>query len=165
MKKYSPETIRYFFISTHYRKPIDFSKENLENAKLSYERLKNICEEIKDDNKINEESLEEFEKAMDDDFNTPKALQVLWKLVRGEKAKGKYQTIKKIDEVFCLNLLEKEKIKIPKEIQKIVEEREQARKNKDWKKADELREALKKKGYLLDDTEQGAKVRLIKEKE
>ena len=165
LKKYSPETIRYFFISTHYRKPIDFSKENLENAKLSYERLKNICEEIKDDNKINEESLEEFEKAMDDDFNTPKALQVLWKLVRGEKAKGKYQTIKKIDEVFCLNLLEKEKIKIPKEIQKIVEEREQARKNKDWKKADELREALKKKGYLLDDTEQGAKVRLIKEKE
>ena len=59
----------------------------------------------------------------------------------------------------------KEKIKIPKEIQKIVEEREQARKNKGWKKADDLREKfLKSKGYLIDDTENGTKVRLVKEK-
>ncbi|MEK6823629.1 MAG: cysteine--tRNA ligase [Nanoarchaeota archaeon] len=164
LEKYKPEIIRYFFISTNYRKPLNFSKENLENTKSAYERLKNICEEIKDDEEINEKYLREFEKEMDDDFNTPKALQVLWKLVRGEKAKGKYQTIKKIDEVFCLNLLEKEKIKIPKEIQKIVEEREQARKNKGWKKADDLREVLKKQGYLIDDTEHGTKVRLVKEK-
>ena len=146
---------------THYRKPLDFSKETLENTKSSYERLKNICSEIQDDKKINEKYLKEFEKAMDDDFNTPKALQILWKLVRDEKAKGKYQTIKKIDEVFGLNLLEKKEINIPKEIQKIIEEREKARKNKDWKKADELREVLKKKGYVIDDAEQGAKVRLV----
>lgn len=170
LKKYSPKTIRYFFISTHYRKPIDFSKENLENANSSYERLKNICEEIspegvssgEDDGKINEKYLKIFEKVMDDDFNTPKALQVLWKLVRDEKAVGKYQTIKKIDKVFGLKLLEKEKIKIPQEIKKLVEEREQARKNKDWKKADDLREVLKKQGYILDDTEKGARVRKIK---
>src|SRR3989344_5816224 len=124
LKKYSPETIRYVFLSTHYRKPLDFSDKILENAKLSCERLKNICREIDDDGKINEKYLEEFEKAMDDDFNFSKALQVLWKIVRDEKAEGKYQTIKKIDEVFGLNLLEKEKIQISKEIQKIVEERE-----------------------------------------
>src|SRR3989339_1450604 len=153
LKKYSPETIRYVFASVHYRKPLDFSDKILENAKLSYERLKNICGEIEDDKIINEKYLEEFEKAMDDDFNFPKALQVLWNLVRDEKAEGKYQTIKKIDEVFGLKLLEKEKIKIPKEIQKIIEEREKARKNKDWKKADELREDLKNEGYLIDDTE------------
>ncbi|MEK6817462.1 MAG: cysteine--tRNA ligase, partial [Nanoarchaeota archaeon] len=140
LKDYSKETIRYFFALTHYRKPLDFSKETLENAKSSYERLKNICSEIQDDKKINEKYLKEYEKEMDDDFNTPKALQILWKLVRDEKAKGKYQTIKKIDEVFGLNLLEKKEINIPKEIQKIIEEREKARKNKDWKKADELRE-------------------------
>ena len=162
LKKYSPETIRYVFLSTHYRKPLDFSDKILENAKLSCERLKNICREIDDDGKINEKYLEEFEKAMDDDFNFSKALQVLWKIVRDEKAEGKYQTIKKIDEVFGLKLLEKEKIKIPKEIQKIIEEREKARKNKDWKKADELREDLKNEGYLIDDTESGTKLHLTK---
>ncbi len=176
LEKYKPEIIRYFFISTHYRKPIDFSRENLENTKSAYERLKNICGEIKDDEEMNEKYLkgnikfpskhetylEEFEKEMDDDFNTPKALQVLWKLVRDGKAEGKFQAIKKIDEIFGLNLLEKEKIKISKEIQEIVEEREQARKNRDWKKADELREVLKKRGYFIDDTEEGARVRLVK---
>ena len=85
----------------------------------------------------------------------------MWKIVRDEKAEGKYQTIKKIDEVFGLKLLEKEKIKITKEIQKIVEEREKARKSKDWKKADELREALKNKGYYVNDTEHGAEIKLI----
>ena len=161
LKKYSPETIRYVFLSTHYRKPLDFSDKILENAKLSCERLKNICREIDDDGKINEKYLEEFEKAMDDDFNFSKALQVLWKLVRDEKTNGKYQTIKKIDEVFGLKLLTKEKIKITKEIQKIIEEREKARKSKDWKKADELREALKNKGYYVNDTEHGAEIKLI----
>jgi len=162
LKKYSPETIRYVFLSTHYRKPLDFSDKILENAKLSYERLKNICGEIKDDKKINKKYLSEFEKAVDDDFNFPNSLQVLWKIVRDEKANGKYQTIKKIDEVFGLKLLEKDKIHIPKEIQKIVEEREKARKSKDWKKADELREALKKKGYFINDTEGGAEIKSIK---
>jgi len=161
LKKYSLETIRYVFLSTHYRKPLDFSDKILENAKLSCERLKNICREIDDDGKINEKYLEEFEKAMDDDFNFSKALQVLWKIVRDEKAEGKYQTIKKIDEVFGLKLLTKEKIKITKEIQKIIEEREKARKSKDWKKADELREALKNKGYYVNDTEHGAEIKLI----
>ena len=158
LKKYCPETIRYVFASTHYRKPLDFSDKILENAKLSYERLKNICEEIEDDKKINEKYLEEFEKAMDDDFNFPKALQVLWKIVRDEKSEGKYQTIKKIDEVFGLKLLEKEKIKISKEIQKIIEEREKARKNKDWKKADEFREKIKKFGYYINDKQDGYEV-------
>ena len=158
LKKYSSETIRYFFISTHYRKPINFSKENLENAKSAYERLKNLCSEIKDDKKINEESLKEFEKEMDDDFNFPKALQILWKFVRDEKARGKYQTIKKIDEVFGLKLFEKEKIQISKEIQKIIEEREKARKNKDWKKADELREKIKKFGYYINDKQEGYEI-------
>ncbi len=155
LKKYSPEIIRYVFASVHYRKPLDFSDKILENAKLSYERLKNICGEIEDDGKINETFLEEFEKAMDDDFNFSKALQVLWKLVRDEKTRGKYQTIKKIDKVFGLKLLEKEEINIPKEIQKIIEEREKARKNKDWKKADELREKIKKLGYYINDKADG----------
>lgn len=162
LKNYPGEIIRYFVISNHYRKPIDFSQKTLDNAKISYDRLKNICEDLEDDQKTNEEYLKEFEEAMNDDLNTPKALQALWKLVRDEKAEGKYQTIKKMDEVFDLKLLEREEIEMPSEIEEIVKERETARAQKDWKKADDLREVLKKQGYIIDDTERGTKVRLIK---
>jgi cysteinyl-tRNA synthetase len=160
LKKYKPEVIRYLVISNQYRKPIDFSEKTLENAKNSYERLKNICDIIvEDNNKINEKYLEEFEKEMNDDLNTPKALQVLWGLVRDEKAEGKYQTIKKIDEVFGLKLLEKDKIKIPDNVKKLAEERENARKNKDWKKSDELRDKINKLGFIVNDIADGWEIK------
>lgn len=158
LEKYPPEIIRYLFVSVNYRKPIDFSEKTLENAKSSYDRLKNICKELKDDKKTNKKYIEEFGKAMDDDFNTPKTLQILWNLVRDEKAEGKYQTVKIIDEIFGLKLLEKEKLKIPEEVKKIVEEREQARKQKNWKKADELRGKIKKLGYYVNDKEEGYEI-------
>lgn len=161
LKEYSGEVIRYFVISNSYRKPIDFSKKTLENAKAGYERLNNICASLEDDKKVNKNYLQEFEKAMDDDLNTPQALQVIWKLVRDEKAQGKFQTIKKIDEVFGLKLLEKEKIKIPSEIKKLADEREKARKEKDWAKADKLRDEIKKKGFEISDTKSGWEVKRI----
>ena len=161
LKVYKPEVIRYFVISNHYRKPLDFSEKTLENAKNSYERLKNICSEIKDDKKINEKYLNEFEKEMNDDLNTPNALQILWKLVRDEKASGKYKTINKIDEVFGLKLLDKEKIKIPAEIKQLAGEREKARTEKNWKKADELRDKIKKEGFEILDTKDGWEIKNI----
>lgn len=160
LKNYSGEIIRYFVILTQYRKPIDFSKKTLENAKNSYERLKNICSKISDNKKENKIYLKEFEKAMDDDLNTPLALQVLWKLVRDEKAKGKYKTIKKIDEVFQLKLLEKTDFVIPDEIREIIKERGVARAKKDWKKSDALRKVVEKMGYLIEDTKEGMKIKL-----
>ena len=162
LKDYDGEIIRYFVISNHYRKPVDFSKSTLENAKNSYLRLKNIISEIPDDKKVDKKYLAEFEDAMNDDLNTPRALQVLWKLVRDEKVQGKISTIKKIDEVFGLDLLKKEKIKIPPEIQKLIAERKKARAEKDWKKADELREEIKNKGFEIDDTEKGSLVKRVK---
>jgi len=161
LEEYSGETIRYFVLSAHYRKPIDFSKKELEDSKASVDRLKNIISEIQDDGKINKKYLEEFEKAMDDDLNTPKALQVLWNILRDKKANGKIKTIEKIDEVFGLNLLKKEEIKIPKEIGKLLEQREKARAEKEWKKADELREKIKSLGFLIDDTKSGVKLKKI----
>ena len=158
LKEYSGEIIRYFVISNQYRKPIDFSKKTLENAKIGYSRLKNIISDIKDDKKINQKYLKNFEKVMDDDLNTPKALQVLWKLVRDKDAKGKIGTIKKIEEVFNLYLLKKEKIEISKEVGKLVTERETARKNKNWEKADKIREKINKLGYSLKDTKEGTSV-------
>jgi cysteinyl-tRNA synthetase len=159
LKIYKPEVIRYFVISNHYRKPLDFSEETLESAKNSYERLKNICETLFDEEKINEKYIKEFEKEMNDDLNTPKAMQVLWGLIRDDKADGKYQTIKKIDKVFGLKLLEKEEIEIPAEVKKLAEERENARKSKDWKKSDELRDKINKLGFAINDTPKGYEIK------
>ncbi|MCX6748866.1 MAG: cysteine--tRNA ligase [Candidatus Pacearchaeota archaeon] len=152
---------RYLCLGSHYRTQMDFSLENLKNAQNAYQRLKNIIQELKDDNKINERYLKDFEKAIDDDLNMPEALQVLWKMLRDGKASGKIKTIEKMDEVLGLDLLKKVEEKIPEEIKKLVEEREKARKAKDWKKSDELRERIKALGFEVADAAEGARVRKI----
>lgn len=151
--------LRYFFISSHYRKPVDFSEAKIADAKNSLQRMKNLVSELKDDKKINKKYLSEFERAMDDDINTPAALQSVWNLLRDEKALGKFRTLKKMDKVFGLKLFEKEKFEIPAEILKLAEEREEARKNRDWKKADELREKISKLGFAVEDKEKGFSIR------
>ena len=158
--EYSGEAIRYFVISGHYRKPLDFSKETLENIKNSYNRLRNITSNLDDDGKTNKDYINKFKEAMDDDLNTPAALAVIWKLVRDIPADGKYRTIKQIDMVLGLNLLKKEKISIPKDIQKLAIEREKNRKQKDFEKADKIRKDIEERGYLIDDTSNGPKISL-----
>jgi len=158
LKQHSPETLRYLFLSTHYRKPLEFSQNALENAKSSIVRLKNICGKLKDEDEINGEYMEKFEEAMNDDFNTPNALQVIWKLLRDDSAKGKYPTIKKMDSVLELNLLEKEEILVPEEIQNLLDERKKAREEKDWTKSDELRDKIKENGFIVKDTKEGQEI-------
>jgi cysteinyl-tRNA synthetase len=161
LKIYKKETIRYFFASTNYRKPLDFSAEALENAKNSVERLKNIVSELRDDGKLNEKYLEEFQNEVDDEINLPNGLKVLWKLARDENAAGKLRTIKKIDGIFGFGLGEKEKISIPPDVKKLLEEREKARGTGDFKKADEIRNRVKKLGYWINDTEKGGQIRKL----
>jgi cysteinyl-tRNA synthetase len=158
-KGYKPLEFRYFCLGGHYRKNLNFTLENLDNAKNSYNRLKNITLELKDDKIINEDYMKEFENAINDDLDMPKALQVLWKLIRDEKAEGKYQAIKKMDDVFGLKLLEKEKIEIPYEIKKLLDEREKARSEKNWKKADELRNKINKLGFIINDKPNGYEIK------
>jgi cysteinyl-tRNA synthetase len=158
---YAPLSYRYFLLASSYRTQLDFSLENLKNAQNSLERLKNIILELKDDGKENGEYLGEFEKAIDDDLDTGKSIQILWKLVRDENAQGKYQTIKKMDEVFGLDLLKKEELEISEEIKKLAGEREKARKNKDWKKSDELRDKLKEMGWQIADVPGGYRLRKV----
>jgi len=157
-KGYTFSALRYFYLTGQYRAQINFTLDNLKNAQNSYKRLKNIILELKDDKKTNEKYLKEFENAINDDLNTPEALQVLWRLLRDEKAEGKINTIEKMDEVFGLDLLKKEEIKIPAEIKSLIDEREKARTDKNWKKADELRAEIKELGYQINDTENGAKI-------
>lgn len=160
-KEYASLVIRYFVITTQYNKPTDFSRQSLDDAKNSYERLKRLIEKIADDGKVNEKCLKAFTKAMDDDLNTPQALAVLWELVRDEKAEGKYQTIKKIDEVFGLKLLEKETITIPEEVKKLVEKREIARKEKNWAESDRLRNEISRLGFNVKDSKEGPQLEKI----
>ena len=159
---YIPLALRYFYLTGHYKSQLDFTLENLRNSQNSLERLKNIIGELKDDKKINKNYLKKFENAMDNDLDTVNALQVLWSLVRDEKAKGKINTIKKIDSVFGLDLLKKEEIEIPDEIMKLVEKREEARNMKNWREADSLRNKITKLGFKIDDTYEGSKVSKIR---
>jgi cysteinyl-tRNA synthetase len=158
---YKPLEYRYLCLTAHYRTQLNFTLENLDSAKNSLQRLKNIISEIKEDNKINENYIKEFEKAINDDLDMPKALAILWKLVRDEKANGKIKTIEKMDEVFGLDLLKKEECEVPLEIQKLASERETARKNKDFKKSDELRDRINKLGYNIADSKDGVKVKKL----
>jgi len=155
-KGFRPLHYRYLCLNSHYRTQMDFSLENLENAKNAYERLKNITAELEKDNKTNKEYLKEFQSTIDNDLDMPKALQVLWKLVRDEKAEGKLKTIEEMDKVFGLDLVIEE---VPSEILKLAEERAKAKKEKNWKKADEIREEVKKKGWEIADTTKGYKLR------
>jgi len=151
-KGFSPMVYRYFIMTGHYRSPIEFSLDILKANQTSFNRLKNLISELRDDGKTNEPALKEFKKAMDDDLNTPKALAVLWTLVRDEKAQGKINTIKEMDKVLGLKLLEKEEIQIHQDIKDLLSKREQARKSKDWKKSDQIRDEIKQKGFIVQDT-------------
>jgi len=169
-KGFSPLAYRYLLLTAHYRSPLEFSLESLKKAQEGYKRLKNIISEISAQGRsasggknqsINKKYLNDFENAINEDLDMPKAISVLWKLLRDKKAEGKIKTIAQMNKVFGLDLFKKEKIEIPKEIQKLVEERENARKEKDWKKSDQLRAKIKSLGYWVEDTDKGPKVKKI----
>jgi len=160
-KGFNTLEFRYLCLTTHYRKPLNFSIEKLKTAQKSYERLKNIISNISDKG-INKKYLQEFKSAMNDDLNTPKALQILWKLLKDKKANGKIETIKEMDLIFGLDLLKEEKEKIPPNVIKLISERNVARKKKNWEEADRIRAKIKKLGYSVNDSEKGSIAKKIK---
>ncbi|MFH0979195.1 MAG: cysteine--tRNA ligase [Candidatus Woesearchaeota archaeon] len=158
---FQPLDYRYFAFTAHYRMPLEFSIENLQNAKNSYTRLKNIVAELTDDKELNREYLSEFEKEINEDLNMPNAMAVLWRLLRDPDAKGKLNAVREMDKVFGLDLLRKEEVTMPDDVKDLVEQREKVRKNKDFAAADRIREEIKKKGFLLDDTKDGVRLKKI----
>lgn len=165
LKMYDPKVLRFFYISAHYRSPIDFSDDSLEQAKNSLERLHQSIrtlklKEGKDDAKLIETTKETFLRHMDDDFNTPEALATLFEFVKELNKKGggkkSYELLKELD--TFLGVLEIEE-NIPNDIQNLVQQREEARKKKDWKASDTLREKISKLGYFVEDTTKGTIVK------
>ncbi len=172
LKLYNKNIIRFMALSTHYRKPLDFSQESLEQSKNSLSKLNelmlklnNYTSKSKDsknlDSLIKKAKLN-FEKAMDNDFDTANAITVLFefakevnKLLSEEKlsledSKKIKLFLQEIDKIF--GILEEKKPVIPKEVITLVKKREQARKEKNYKLADELRNKIKALGYYVDDT-------------
>jgi len=166
LKKRDSKVLRFFYLSAHYRSPIDFSEELLIQAKNSLERLNDFVRKVKnadekEDDKLIDKTRKEFLKYMDDDFDIPKALAVIFDFVKEVNKKGgskkSYELMLEFDEIF--NVLETKEEKIPSEIKKLVKERDKARKGKDYEKADKIREEIKNKGYILEDTEEGTIVK------
>jgi cysteinyl-tRNA synthetase len=160
---YKPMHYRYFCLLAHYRTALEFSLDNLNAAKNGYEGLKNKLNIIDDkiEGKDGSSYLKDFQKAIDDDLDMPKALQVLQLLLKDEKiaGKSKKEIISKMDEVFGLDLLKKEKFNVPEEVKKLAEERWNAKKGKDFKKADELRQKVLKMGFVINDKTDGFEIR------
>lgn len=165
-KKYDPLVVRYMVLSANYRMPIDFSDKNLEQAKSSLERIRNFVLEAKSSKKklphdLIKKTKQNFIKAMENDFDTPKALAVIFDFIRkvNKEGNGKnaYPLLIDFDSVLGLNLNKVEKI--PLEITKLAKQREGARKEKNWKLSDSLRNKINKKGYIIEDSKEGYKLR------
>ncbi len=150
-----PLAYRYFTYTAKYRKPLTWSEDGLNGAVNSYNRLREIISKINKTNGINKKYLEEFEERVYDDLDMPNAIAVLWKLVRDKNADGKLETIRKMDRVLGLKLIDTKKIKIPENIKIIAEERKAARLEGNWDKSDELRTKLKKLGWIIKDEKDG----------
>ena len=170
---FDPLDYRYLCLGTHYRKPLMFNYEALEGAKISRRKLIDKILEIKNPNgKISKAKenktkqtkyLDQFIKSVNDDLNTPKALAVVWELLKDEKLtdKDKYSLMIKMDSVLGLGLTEIKEEKIPDKIIKLAKERLMARQNKDWVKSDELRERICSLGYEIGDTKDGYELKKI----
>jgi cysteinyl-tRNA synthetase len=160
---YNPLAYRYMCLLTHYRSELDFSLDNLNAAKNGYDSLKNKILNISEKalGSDGKKYFVDFEKAIADDLNMPKALQVLQKLLKDEKVSGeaKLQIIGKFDEVLGLDLLKREKILVPEEVKKLAEERWKAKQRKDFKHSDELRDKIKSLGFVVNDTPGGYEVK------
>ncbi len=176
LKKYSPEALRFYFLSAHYRSPLDYAEDSIEQAATGLKNLEEIIARLKqiaDKRAFSQDekllaTIENYEKeivkAMDSDFNTQMAFGLLSGLASqiyqsinesgiGEKSYEKFtQVINFFDRVFGIIPQEKE---IPPEVQKLVQEREKAREKKDFARSDELREQIKNLSYEVEDTTYG----------
>ena len=180
-EQYDLQVLRFFMLSAHYRSPLNFSAELMEASKNGLERILNATDNLKhliasvaaEEMSAEEKEafsktdayVEEFEKAMDDDFNTADAIAAIFELVKyanttatAERSKeylrGLLDRIVKLGDVLGLILDKKEEL-LDADIEKLIEERQAARKAKDFARADAIRDELLEKGIILKDTREG----------
>lgn len=189
-KEFDYEVIRFFMLSAHYRSPINFSKDLMDSAKSALDRIYTCIETLKflsenseiKELKPNEEAVkaafdgykEKFIAAMEDDLNTADAISELFEIVSeaNKKLTAETEPSKEILSYALamlrelggvLGLLGKSEESVPEDIQKLLDERQAARAEKNWAKSDEIRDALKEMGYAVKDTAKGQQLTRIKE--
>ncbi|MDP4146252.1 MAG: cysteine--tRNA ligase [Bacillota bacterium] len=183
LTKYNPDVIRLFMLSGHYRAQLNYSLELLDSAKASLDRLYNSVGNLESLlNEVKVEKLQEVEhevisnlkgykdeyiEKMDDDFNTADAISVIFDLVRDVNSNINVSSSKELVE-YALNLIrelgrplgilqQSTKTDLESEIEALIEQRQMARKNKDWALSDKIRDDLKARGIILEDTPQGVR--------
>lgn len=182
-REYDLEVVRLFMLSAHYRNPVNFSHELLDQAKSALERLYNaknnldhLLRQTQDRELTQQEQelydemdgyIKKFEEAMEDDINTADALAVIFDLVRDAnthlKAESSKKLVQKTYDVFktlthILGIVQKkQEMTLDEEIEALIEKRQQARAAKDWATADKIRDDLRKRGIILEDTPTGVR--------
>ena len=181
-EKYPLQVIRFFMLSAHYRTPLNFSDTLVESAKTGLDRILtaiDLCREmaakeetgsLSDAEKEHfakvEALVKKFEDAMEDDFNTADAVSAIFEIVResnstvkdfsADYAKKVLKVLEDLCGVLGIETTKEEEI-LDEEIEKLIEERQAARKNKDFARADEIRDQLLEQGIVLKDTREGVK--------
>jgi cysteinyl-tRNA synthetase len=180
-KDFDPLSVRYLLLATNYRQQLNFTFEGLKSAHNSIERLNNFIFSLKNvkgtiDNpavtRLIDQTKTKFERKMDDDLSISEALAVIFnftkdinKLIDTRKISKKnadsiIKLLKELDSVLGVMNFKKEE-KTSSSIQDLLDKRESARKNKDFKTADELRDKIKEKGYIIEDSDDGPRVKKI----
>jgi cysteinyl-tRNA synthetase len=177
-EKYPLQVIRFFMLSAHYRSPLNFSEELVEASKNGLERIITAVDRLKSlspadgevDSEVNKslsEYVQKFDAAMDDDLNTADAISVIFELVKymnvnitEESTSGTVaaalDTVNKLCDVLGI-ITEKEQELLDADIEALIEERQAARKAKNFARADEIRNQLQDMGIILEDTREGVK--------
>jgi cysteinyl-tRNA synthetase len=164
LAQYDYRTLRYFFLSQHYRTAMDFSTQSIDAAKNALRRINDCVQRI--DPQLDDAALAEtiaratadFDAAMEDDVDTPKALAVVFDLIRELNSEGStgeraYAFFKRFDALF--DVVTFDKGSIDEEIEALIAQREAARKGKDFATSDRIRDELKARGIILEDGPQG----------
>lgn len=160
-KGFSPLSYRYLVLMNHYRTPLNFTWESLEGASVTIERLYDGFQDLgKEQGEASSSYIHAFKEALSADFDTPKALSLIWTLLKEDtNDSSKKATLLEMDKVLGLGLNTLDTQKIPEDVIILLQKREEARLQKDWTLSDSIRDEVHQKGYLVKDTEKGQIIR------
>lgn len=173
-KKFAPDVIRFFLLSTHYGSPINYSDQQLEEAKKRLHYLKETIQNnmtpspnpfpVNGEGERLDNYKKEFQDFMNDDFNSAGAIGTLFSLateVNKTKNQASAKLLKELGDILGIFYNLNKEISIPADIQELINQRNEVRKNKDWTAADKLKNEIIQKGWQIKDTPQGTKVEKI----
>ena len=161
-KGYAPLAYRLFCLQSHYRRQLFFSYQGLDNASNIYKTLKTKIKSLKNEGKVEnyQNYIEKFKKALEDDLNISAAITILYDSLKDNTLSDatKLYLVNDFDQVLGLDLLKEEKIEVEDEIKELINKRNEAKKNKDFATADQIRDLIFEKGYIIKDTREGVQI-------